>query len=282
MTPVRAYNYRMLLLEIKTMEGIIFDIKHFAVHDGPGIRQTIFLKGCPLSCWWCHNPESQSREVEHYIKRNKLDGKTFEREMNIGYRVTPDVLMDTIKGDRIFFEESGGGVTFSGGEPLMQFDFLKEVLQLCKQEAIHTAVDTTGFVSQKRIEEIAPLIDLFLYDVKLMDNDEHLKYTGVPNRQILENLHWLDENNYKVRIRIPLIPGITDTEYNIAEIQKFLQRFKNIHEVDLLPYHNISNSKYRRFHKENKMGTIPAMQSEPINQLKASFTRQGLNVKIGG
>ena len=267
---------------IKTMEGTIFDIKHFAVHDGPGIRQTVFLKGCPLSCWWCHNPESQSRKVEHYIKLNKLDGKTFERDTSIGYKISSETLFNTIKGDRIFFEESGGGVTFSGGEPLLQFEFLKEVLQLCREESIHTAVDTTGFVSAKKIEEIAPLTGLFLYDVKLMDSKEHRKYTGVPNEQILENLRWLDQHNYKVRVRIPVIPGITDTGKNIAAIQELLLSFKQIKEVDLLPYHNISNSKYQRFHKTNKMEQVPALQKENISQLNESFTRLGFKVQTGG
>ena len=264
------------------MKGIIFDIKHFAIHDGPGIRQTVFLKGCPLSCWWCHNPESQSNGIEHYIKTNKLDGKEFKKEATVGYEITQEELFKTILGDKVFFEESGGGVTFSGGEPLVQFDFLKEVMQLCKAKNIHTALDTTGFASLKRIEEIAPFTDLFLYDVKLLDNEEHFKYTGVPNTQILQNLRWLDENDFNVTIRFPVIPGITDTEENINGLIKLMQGLKHTRHIDLLPYHNISNSKYLRFRKENKMGETTALENKDLKELQSELTQTGFNVQVGG
>ncbi|MFW6099873.1 MAG: 4Fe-4S cluster-binding domain-containing protein, partial [Bacteroidota bacterium] len=120
------------------MKGLIFDIKHYALHDGPGIRQTIFFKGCPLACRWCHNPESQSPEVEHYIRENKLDGKTFRKTRTVGYEIDSPALMEVIEGDRIFFDDSGGGVTFSGGEPLMQPEFLKEIATRCKEADVHT------------------------------------------------------------------------------------------------------------------------------------------------
>lgn len=264
------------------MDGVIFDIKHFAVHDGPGIRQTIFFKGCPLSCWWCHNPESQNPEIEKYIRLNKMDGMEFKKETTIGYSISSDDLFETIKRDQIFFSESNGGVTFSGGEPLMQFEFLKKVMLLCKQNSIHTALDTSGFASEHIIRKIARLTDLFLYDIKLIDNEEHIKYTGVPVSQIIKNLKWLDKNNYNINIRIPVIPGITNTHKNIEAIKKLLSGMKSIRKVDLLPYHNISRSKYLRFQKENKMGEAPAIQNSDLEPLKFDFEKMGFEVQIGG
>lgn len=264
------------------MEGTIFDIKHFAVHDGPGIRQTVFFKGCPLNCWWCHNPESQNINIESYIKVNKLDGKEFKKEVAIGYKITADELFKTIQGDKIFFEESGGGVTFSGGEPLMQADFLYELLKVCKVHKIHTCVDTTGFASESSLQKIAELADCFLFDIKIINNDLHKKYTGVPVNGILENLKWLDKNNKNVILRFPVIPGITNTTQNLSEIKSLIKSLKNINQIDLLPYHNISNGKYTRFKKENKMKNTEALSDEEMLQLKTEFEAIGFQVGIGG
>lgn len=264
------------------MEGTIFDIKHFAVHDGPGIRQTVFFKGCPLNCWWCHNPESHNKNIESYVKVNKLDGKEFKKEVSIGYKITDDELLKTIQGDQIFFEESGGGVTFSGGEPLMQADFLTEMLKKCEENNIHTCVDTTGFASEKTIRKIAELADCFLFDLKVINNDLHQKYTGVPVDGILRNLAWLDQNNKNVILRLPVIPGITDTEKNISEIKSFIKSLKNMKQIDLLPYHNISNGKYTRFNKENKMKNINPLSDNEMLQLKSEFEAIGFEVGIGG
>lgn len=264
------------------MEGTIFDIKHFAVHDGPGIRQTIFFKGCPLKCWWCHNPESQNINPEKYTRVNKLDGKEFKKEETVGYKILVEDLFKTIQGDKIFFEESGGGVTFSGGEPLMQADFLYETLKLCKNNKIHTCVDTTGFASLKTIEKIAELTDCFLYDIKLIDNYLHYNYTKTPVFEIIENLKWLDQNNKNVILRFPVIPGITDTEKNISEIKLLLKSLKNIKLIDLLPYHNISNGKYNRFKMENKMKDTNPLSDEDMLKLKSEFESLGFKVGIGG
>ncbi len=264
------------------MEGTIFDIKHFAVHDGPGIRQTIFFKGCPLNCWWCHNPESQNPKPEKYIRTNKLDGKEFKREVEIGYKVTTEQLYKTIQGDHIFFEESGGGVTFSGGEPLMQADFLYEILKLCKKDNIHTCIDTTGFASLKTVQKIAELTDCFLFDIKIIDNELHQKFTGVPVNGIIENLKWLDQNKHNVILRFPVIPGITDSQRNISEIKLLLQSLKNINQLDLLPYHNISYGKYNRFNKENKMKDTNPLSDEEMLKLKSEFESLGFKVGIGG
>ncbi|MEE4198072.1 MAG: glycyl-radical enzyme activating protein [Bacteroidales bacterium] len=264
------------------MLATLFDIKHFAVHDGPGIRQTIFFKGCPLNCWWCHNPESQEKAPEQYIRTNTLEGRTFTKEATVGYQRTTDELFDIIQGDRIFFEESGGGVTFSGGEPLMQPGFLLEILNRCQENNIHTCIDTTGYASQKTIASIAEKTDLFLYDLKLIDDELHQKYTGVPVGQILKNLEWLDAHHGNVILRFPVIPGITDTKQNLSEIKSFIKSLKNITQLDLLPYHNIQHGKYERFNKKNKMGNIPPPSDEAMNRLKSGFESLGLNVGIGG
>lgn len=264
------------------MEGIIFDIKHFAVHDGPGIRQTVFFKGCPLNCWWCHNPESQNKSIEVFSKTNKLDGKEFKKEVEVGYKVTAEELFKTIQSDKVFFEESNGGVTFSGGEPLMQADFLYEMLKLCKKNGIHSSIDTTGFSSLKIIKRIAELADCFLYDIKIIDNNLHQKFTGVPVNGIIENLKWLDQNNKNVILRFPVVPGITNTEKNISEIKLLLQSLKNIKQIDLLPYHNISNGKYNRFKMENKMKNIKPLSDDDMLKLKSEFKSLGFKVGIGG
>lgn len=264
------------------MNGTIFDIKHFAVHDGPGIRQTIFLKGCPLSCWWCHNPESQNINPEKFIQTNKLDGKDYKKEVTVGYTISVNDLFKSIQGDIVFFEESGGGVTFSGGEPLLRADFLYEIIKICKKNGIHTCVDTTGFASEKTIERIAEITDCFLFDIKLIDNELHQKYTGVPVNGILSNLKWLDTSHKNVILRFPVIPGITDTKQNVSEIKSFLKSLKNINQIDLLPYHNISNGKYTRFKKENKMKDTKPLSDNDMLYLKSEFESLGFKVGIGG
>ena len=263
------------------MEGLIFDIKHYALHDGPGIRQTVFFKGCPLSCWWCHNPESQQPEVETYTRVKSLDNQTFRREETIGYSIGTDDLMQTIQSDTLFYDESGGGVTFSGGEPLMQPEFLREIASRCKDACIHTALDTSGYAPQKILLGILPFIDLILYDIKIMDDALHQKYTGVSNRPILENLEMLNESGKEVRLRFPVIPGITDTEKNLREIQNYLAPFHHIKHIDLLSYHDISRGKYDRFGKNDKMGS-QKLKKGSIGQIQKNFESLGFRVQVGG
>ncbi len=263
------------------MEGIIFDIKHYAIHDGPGIRQTIFLKGCPLSCWWCHNPESQKKEIESYTKVNKLDGKKFYKEETIGYRTTTSELMKIIEKDTLFYEESEGGVTFSGGEPLMQADFIFEMARKTKMNYIHNALDTCGYVSQDDILRLIPYIDLWLYDLKIIDPELHERYTGVSNEIILKNLEFLDETGQDIILRFPVVPGITNTKSNIEQIILFAKTLRNTKRIDILPYHNISKSKYDRFQKKNRMENV---KTEGLNaeSIQNEFESNGFKVKIGG
>ena len=175
---------------MKTDSGIIFNIKHFAVHDGPGIRTTVFFKGCPLSCRWCHNPESINpnlEEIEVPYARVSVTAKKCGKD-TVGKKVQVSEIMSEVLKDVIFYDESGGGITISGGEPLMQPDFLFSLLKECKIHNIHTCVDTSGYAPRKIIESIVDYVDLFLYDIKLLDNEEHVRYTGVKNDRIFQNL----------------------------------------------------------------------------------------------
>jgi pyruvate formate lyase activating enzyme len=265
------------------MKGIIFDIKRFAVHDGPGIRVTVFLKGCPLWCWWCHNPESISPEMVCVPKYSKLNGKTFVGQETIGREISVDELMVEIRKERVFMEESAGGATFSGGEPLLQHRFLLEMLKACKVEGIHTVVDTSAYSSWETLAKIVPYTDLFLIDLKLMNNKKHLQYTGVPNTVILENIQKLVQGGSNIRIRIPVIPGITDAEENITQSISFLNGLNgNINGVDLLPYHSIASHKYKRLGLDNRMENTPKLNKEDLTGLKQRFEAAGFRVKIGG
>jgi pyruvate formate lyase activating enzyme len=269
-------------------KGLIFDIRRFSVHDGPGIRTTIFFKGCPLSCWWCHNPESRLKEPEISIKSIRLDDKIYRHKETTGLEMTVKEVISEIGKDRIFFDESNGGVTLSGGEPIFQPEFLDELLRELKQQNYHVALDTCGFAEQMEFEKILPFVDLFLFDIKLIDDTEHIQYTGVSNQQILKNLHFLFENQKNVIIRFPIIPGITNSPKNIAAIKSVLKH-SPVHqftsspiEIHLLPYHSIAKKKYRRFLFENKMPDVKDMRKEDLIQLKREFEESGFSVKIGG
>ena len=265
------------------MNGIIFDIKRFAVHDGPGIRTTVFMKGCPLNCWWCHNPESINKAPVCVPKTVKLNGRTYTNEETVGYETSSEELLQEICKEQIFMEESGGGVTFSGGEPLLQHRFLLEMLKLCKERNIQTAVDTTVFSGWKIADSIAGIADLLLIDLKLMDEDSHKKYTGVSNRSILENIRKLSEARRRIRIRIPVIPGINDTSDNIGKSIDFLKELNSpVEAIDLLPYHDIAKHKYDRFRLPNRLAGKPSISKEDLSGLQKRFEAAGFTVKIGG
>ncbi len=246
------------------MQGLISNIQRFSLHDGPGIRTTVFFQGCPLRCWWCHNPECIP----------------IESTATGADKYSVSTLMEKIRKDRIFYEESGGGVSFSGGEPMVQALFLKHILQACKKEGIHTCIDTSGQVASCVLKEVTETADLVLFDLKLIDPQLHIKYTEVNNEKILKNLKMLDEQNINMRIRIPLIPGITDTVNNINEILSLLDGLKNNYPVDLLPYHKMASDKYERLGMENK---LKKMGSEPeLNSIVEEFTSRKHTVHIGG
>ena len=242
----------------------IFEIKRFAVHDGDGIRTTVFFKGCPLRCVWCHNPEGLSFEVQEAFYAHKCIGcgecknegftpeSCFgEARILYGKTVTTDELLPILLEDNDFYEASGGGVTLSGGECLMQADFCAELLTQLKENGINTAGDTCGFVSKETLDKVIPFTDIFLYDLKAYDEDVHIKCTGRSNKQILKNLKYLDSLGKNIEIRIPYVP-----EYNDGEIEKlahFLSTFKNITKIRVLPYHNYAGSKYEALGIKNTL-----------------------------
>ena len=265
--------------------GIIFDIKKYAIHDGPGIRTTVFLKGCPLDCWWCHNPESINPNIEKIKIKKQKNSKTTtssKREESFGRRISVDELMKEIMKDEIFYKESNGGVTFSGGEPMMQFDFLLSLLKACKKENINAAIDTCGYQQTEKFKKINGLVDLFLYDIKIIDNDKHKKYTGVSNKLILKNLKQLINKDEKVEIRIPLIPNITDSNENLESIANFLDTLKKINEIRLLPYNKLGEYKIKKFNRNYRLGKLHIQTDKEIKNKCKTFEKHGYKVKIGG
>jgi len=266
------------------MNGIVFDIKKFALHDGPGIRTTVFLKGCPLDCWWCHNPESIRKLPEKIdISRSGSPGKICDQKAELyGKEYSVKEIIDEIKKDQLFYDESGGGVTFSGGEPLIQNEFLKQVMLECKASGIHTAVDTSGYAGRKLFAGIYDLTDIFLFDLKILDEELHLKFTGVTNNLILNNLRYLTEKGNKVIVRIPLIPGITDTEQNLSDLSGFLINLENIRKIDLLPYNEIAESKYKRFNKPSRLGNLKTQDEDKLNEIKSYFRDLRFEVSLKG
>jgi len=265
------------------VKGLIFDIKRYAVHDGPGIRTTLFLKGCPLSCWWCHNPEGIRKEPEEVVTVHRMEGREYPVRETVGRWMSVEEVMEEVNKERTFMEESGGGVTLSGGEPLRQAAFLEDLLLACKREGYHTAVDTTGHVSREALRKVMHLTDLFLYDVKMMDPARHQRYTGVSNRMILENLAFLAAAGKELFIRIPVIPGINDDEENIRGTIRFLRGLDGaVKEVDLLPYHALAAHKYEKFGMEYRMAGVPEPAEEEMERLKGRFVREGFEVKVGG
>jgi pyruvate formate lyase activating enzyme len=262
--------------------GLIFDIKHYCIHDGPGIRTTVFFKGCPMRCWWCHNPESQAVNPEDLQIERKLDGQSFFETEPVGRTVSAGEMIEEVIKDRVFYDQSHGGVTFSGGEPLMQPEFLEVLLDRCRDEKIHTCLDTTGHAPPNIFGRIIPKTDLFLYDLKLMSDTLHEEYTGVSNQWTLSNLKTLAIMGKDVIIRFPVIPGITDTESNVDAIISFLSSIGYIRRIDLLPYHSIARNKYERFNREYKLANLDPPSKDRMISLLERFQDEGFVVRIGG
>lgn len=299
--------------------AFLFDIKRYSINDGPGVRVTVFFKGCPLTCKWCHNPESQSSKTQRLYNKNKcigcnscveactqnaltltpngivideykclLCGKCAEvcptnaTEMS-GTDYTEEEIMAAIVKETNLMDSSGGGVTFSGGEPLMYYKDLKRLLILCGEEGIHRAVDTSGYIKSDVIYEIMPHTDLFLYDLKQMDSAIHRKWTGVDNTLILKNLKIISDNNSNYHIRIPLVEGVNTDEWNINATIEFLKSLKHKPGVvGLLPYHNIATNKYERMGKIYDETGMSEPPKEKQAQILASFLNNGFNAIIGG
>jgi pyruvate formate lyase activating enzyme len=264
-------------------KGIIFDIKRYALHDGPGIRTTVFFKGCAATCWWCHNPESQDLKIEKALRINRFDQNIFEEDEIIGKTMTVAEVIKEISRDQVFYDESGGGVTVSGGEPLMQPDFLQDLLIQCKNSGFSTTLDTTGYAPAKIFAPISDVVDLFLYDIKFIDDKLHLKYTGVSNKNILTNLNMIIKNNKDVILRFPIIPGITDQKKNIDEILQYILNLNHGGlQIDLLPYHKIARHKYDKLSKQYLMGDTDLPTEDHMLAIKTKIESVGLIATIGG
>jgi len=267
------------------IEGVVFDIRRFAVHDGPGIRTTIFLKGCPLNCIWCHNPESINPLCETIsLEQPLLSAEKNHVSVNLtfGKKHTVEQLFTIIKKDVTYYEESGGGVTFSGGEPFFQPEFLYECLKLCKEADIHTAIDTSGFTVPENIIRVLPFTDLFLFDIKVIDEALHQKYTGSSNKIILQNLQVIYESKKKLIYRFPLIPGFNDEEQNLLQMLELFSGFPAWNQISILPYHKLAEHKYKKLSLKNKQADIfPPCETE-INRVRDFFTTNKFLVKVGG
>ncbi len=292
-------------------KAVICDVKRFAVHDGPGIRTTLFLKGCSLSCIWCHNPESIDHKPELAVYLNKctgcgdcaavcnhhqivdgqhvydrnactacgkcVDACLFDALELYGKSLTPDEAATVVLEDRTFYTESGGGVTVSGGEPLLQADFCVELFKIMKKEGIHTAVDTCGNVPWTAFESVLPLTDMFLYDFKHVDSNEHKRLTGCGNELIKANLLKLSQTGKPIEIRMPLIPELNMAESDLNSAGQFLEEINNITKVRLLAYHSMAHNKYAAIGSHDTLPDIPSPLPEELEKAAEILKSYRLN-----
>lgn len=290
--------------------GKIVSVKRFEIHDGDGVRTTLFLKGCPLKCRWCHNPESISSSPTLFYNPQKCincgeclnlcDCHTTEKSLHIfkrenciscgkcaeiclgdaltlyGKEVSVDEILPKLLEDKPFFDESGGGVTLSGGEPLMQSEFCAEILKNLKEGGINTAVDTCGYVKRQDIDRVLPYTNTFLYDVKAIDSAVHKKCTGVTNEIILENLKYIDSLNKALEVRIPFVPTMNDGE--MPKIAEFLSNLKNLKKIKILPYHGFGASKYKYIGEKYGL-TIDSPSESQLNNALKIFNEYGLTAQ---
>lgn len=274
------------------MKATIFDIQKNSFVDGPGIRTTVFFKGCNLDCKWCHNPEGKSpdKQIMFYkerctrcgrCKNVKLYDENFvclnDAKRICGREYSTRELFDIIASDKIFYDTSNGGVTFSGGECMLQIDFLQEILAMCRSAGMHTAVDTAGCVEWERFERIMLHTDLFLYDIKAYDDNIHKKYVGVSNKLILENLRKLFDNGMNVIIRIPVVPRVNDTRKEMQKIKNFLSSFSP-KDVQLLPYHRMGENKYKALGMNVPDFEVPS--KDKIRELSKIFEKDGCDYGV--
>ncbi len=300
-------------------QSLIFDIKRYAINDGPGIRITIFMKGCPLSCKWCHNPESQSPAVQKLFTESKCIGAQECVKMcpNDALTLTPkgivtdyeactlcgicadvcptkaiemsgrtyevDELLEIIERERIHIDQSGGGVTFSGGEPLMHSEFLLQMLKACGTKNLHRTVDTCGFADSETLLEVAKRTELFLYDLKVMDDAKHKKWTGVSNKLILRNLQLLAESGANINIRVPFIRNVNADYNSITEMAEFVAGLPGKKPaVSILPYHNIAASKYNKLGSKYNEFNMEEPTEDEQNRAISIFEKYGIVAEIGG
>ena len=262
------------MMDNLSVRGRIFDIQRFSTHDGPGIRTIVFLKGCALRCRWCCNPESQSYEIETMLQNGK--------PKIMGRDVTVDEVLKEVLQDRPYYNRSGGGVTLSGGESLLQPDFAVALLQACKDNGINTAIETTGFANADVIKRFLPYLDTVLMGIKHINSDKHKEFTSQPNDRILENAKLIASEANKLIIRVPVIPTFNDTVDEIADIAAFTASLPNVNEIHLLPYHNMGRDKYTGLGRDYGMGDLKSPTNELMEVLKQTAEQFGLKVQIGG
>lgn len=307
---------RTPLKNIDQTRGLVFDIRRYSLHDGPGIRTTVFFKGCPLSCWWCHNPEGRSRNPslmffpDRCIQCRECVGVCPHNaivEVNgslqtssqcetcgscvsvcpanarqlVGRWMTVAEVIQQIEKDLVFYDESFGGVTFSGGEPLYQPAFLLSLLDACGERRLHTVVETCGYANRELLLTLGKKVDVFFYDLKILDSAKHRKYVGVPNDEIVGNLEALARQGNSVVVRIPVIPGINDDPGEIQRMARLLKR-SQLHNVHLLPYHRTGTGKYTRLHMPYLLGDVDVPSSESIQTIAQQLEQSGFSVSIGG
>lgn len=254
--------------------GRIFDIQKFSLHDGPGIRTIVFLKGCALRCRWCCNPESQ----EYAIQEMTLAGKT----RTVGRDVTVDEVLSEVRKDRVYYRRSFGGMTLSGGEALCQPEFARALLQAAQAEGITTALESTGFAPYEVIEGILPFLDVFLMDIKHVNSEKHRAFTTRSNERILENARRIAQNARELIIRVPVIPTFNDTEEEIAEIARFAASLPGVTQLHLLPYHRLGQDKYAGLGRTYTLPDLLPPSAEHMERLRQAALTTGLHVQIGG
>lgn len=297
-------------------EGTVFDIQRFSIHDGPGVRTIVFLKGCPLSCLWCSNPESQKlKPVLMYQSMNcihcgrcisacKIGAISFNNKnfidrdictacgecVNVcptsaltlkGKKMTVEQVIKELKKDAIVYRRSGGGITLSGGEPLVQSEFARELLKACKAQGWHTAIETTAYANTETIEEVFPYIDLALMDIKSTNSEMHKKYTGVSNEKILENAKLVSKIT-KMVVRVPLVPDFNSSEKDILELCNYVKTLNDINTVHLLPYHTYGENKYDLLGRDYLMKKTRAFALGEVERLQKIIEEQGIKCVIGG
>ena len=293
---------------------MIFDISRFCLNDGPGIRTTVFLKGCPLNCVWCHNPESQTTHPEilfsskrcidcglcvnvcptgchkikdtHIFDRNSCIGCGLCTKMCptnslrlVGTLTSAEEVMQEILKDKVYYKESGGGLTLSGGEPMMQPEFLEKILHFAKQEGLHTCIETCGYAKTDAFKKILPLTDYFLFDWKESNPEKHREFTGKDNALILKNLEFLDSENAEIILRIPLIPGYNDSTEHMNGIVALSKKYKNIKKIEIMPYHPLGTSKAEELGREKNMNS-PTIPDKTLLEKYLEELRLKVNVDV--
>lgn len=254
--------------------GRIFNIQRFSIHDGPGIRTIVFFKGCFMRCAWCCNPESQSYNIETLVENGK--------PKTVGRDVTVEEIMPELLADVHYYRRSGGGITLSGGEILGQPDFARDLLRACKENGLHTAVESTANAPFESIEKILPYLDLYLMDIKHMDSEKHKEFTAAPNERILENAKRIADSGVELIIRTPVVPTFNDTAKEIRAISKFAATLPGVKEHHLLPYHRLGSDKYAELGRNYALKEIEPPTKERMEYLLSVAEESGLKCQIGG